>query len=155
MILTDASKIKLTCRPCLPTEYLNFKELLEKELAASKDGIGLALPQLGIGVSMAIVRVPSGNKIISIDLVNCQIASKYDEFTFDNEGCLSFPGLYVKSRRHREIHVISNLVPPHNFIATGLLSVAIQHELDHLHGRLLPDIDMNKPAESIPFRGAQ
>ena len=109
---------------------------------------------------MAIVRVPVGNKINSIDLVNCRIQSQYDEFIFDNEGCLSFPGMYVKSKRFREVHVVSNMVPPYGFIATGLLSVAIQHELDHLHGRLLPEIDINAPKidilrsanAPIPFR---
>lgn len=150
MILTDPNAIRLKCRNVEPEEYNDFKALLEKELSLAKDGIGLALPQLGIPVRMAIIRVPIENRIVSIDLVNCKISKKYDEFTFDREGCLSFPDIFVKSRRHREIVVTDNMVEPYRFVATDLISVAIQHELDHLDGRLLPEIDINY---SPPPRG--
>ncbi len=42
--------------------------------------------------------------------------------------------------RYREVYVVDNLVEPYSFIATGLLAVVIQHELDHLNGILLPDV---------------
>ncbi len=141
MILTNEKDIRLICQPVEPHEVDNFRSLLEKELSSAKDGIGLALPQLGIAKSMAIVRIPQGKEILSVDLVNPLILNQYDSFIFDREGCLSFPDMWIKSKRYREIHVKTD-AHPHTLVATNLLAVAIQHEMDHLIGRLLPDIKL-------------
>lgn len=146
MIVTDIDVLRTKCEPVLASEVDDLRLRLEAELAASAErgepGIGLAAPQIGIPKRMAIVRVPVGNKLLSVDLVNCRIHNKYDRAIFNNEGCLSFPGRQAKTYRYREIHVVDNLVAPHSFIATGLFGVCIQHELDHLDGVLLPDVEI-------------
>lgn len=145
MIVTDQTILRAKCEDVLPSEVDALRLQLEAELAASAErgepGIGLAAPQIGIHKKMAIVRVPHiGGKILSVNLVNCSIKEMFDRAIFEDEGCLSFPGVKAKTYRYREIHVVDNLVAPHAFIATGLLAVCIQHELDHLKGVLLPDV---------------
>jgi peptide deformylase len=146
MIITDEALLRPACKPVLPEEVENLCQKLEEALRRSyergKPGIGLAASQIGVGKNMAIVRLTGSNgKQYNVDLVNARIAKGYDKAYFRKEGCLSFPGKFVRTKRYREIFVIDNDVEPRSFIATGLLSVCIQHELDHLKGVLLPDLD--------------
>ena len=140
MIITDEALLRVECSDLLPEEIGPLKDQLERELARSgelgRPGIGLAAPQIGIHKNMAIVRI--GN--LSIDLVNCEIGEKYDLSIFDGEGCLSFPDRRERTRRFQEIVVTKNAVGPNRFVATGLLAVCIQHEIDHTKGVLLPDV---------------
>jgi peptide deformylase len=128
--------------------------LLQKNLDESalhgRPGIGLVAPQIGIAKNMAIIRIKdeSTGKNINIDLVNAKIEEKYDLSIFNNEGCLSLPGEKYNTKRYNEIHV-TNDVEPKKFIATGLLAVAIQHELDHTLGVILSDIGvLNAPKKN-------
>lgn len=139
MIITNADALRLECIDVDLSEYAELKDKLEYELKSSNvHGIGLAAPQIGIAKNMAIIRIDD----ISIDLVNAKIKNGYDKFLFKNEGCLSFPDIYVDTMRFNEIEICDNLVEPYNFICTGLVAVACQHELDHLVGKILPDLDV-------------
>lgn len=144
MILTDERLLRRPCVDVLPQEVNDIRVQLEAELKESglsgRPGIGLAAPQIGILKNMAIVRIPHKGGIHSLDLVNCTITQGYDLAFFDGEGCLSFPDQHARTRRFQEIYVTNNLVYPYSFIATGLIAVVCQHELDHLHGILLPDL---------------
>ena len=137
MIITDKSKLTNICEPALPEEVDSIIRQLEKNLfiSAGKNnpGIGLAAPQIGINKRVAIIRL---GKEGNINLVNCNIADKYDLVKVDNEGCLSFPGKRVNTYRYNEIYVENNFVEPYCFVATGIHAIAIQHELDHLDGIL-------------------
>lgn len=149
MIITDEKLLRVKCEEVLPDEIDSLREELEKELKFSgelgRPGIGLAAPQIGISKNFAIIRINTQNGInYNVDLVNCRISDKHDEFLFKNEGCLSFPGEQVDTMRYKEIVVVDNMVKPHSFIATGILAVCIQHELDHLQGVLLPDLKVNR-----------
>lgn len=142
MIVTDERllrKLGIESTDVLPEEVAELRYRLELELKISGEngfpGIGLAAPQIGIAKKMAIIRIPHFN----IDLVNCKIEKGYDPAFFDNEGCLSFPGILERTLRFQEILVINNLVKPYKFIATGLPAVAIQHELEHLIGKTFKD----------------
>jgi peptide deformylase len=131
----------MKCNPVKLCEIKDLKEKLEHALIHSANngvpGTGLACPQIGIPKTMAIIRI--GN--YKIDLVNANISNKYDIFTFINEGCLSFPGMFKNTYRYKEVVVENNFVKPYSFIASGLLAVTIQHELDHLNNILLPDLE--------------
>jgi peptide deformylase len=143
MIITDESLLRTQCDDAAPDEVQPIIDQLVKELNHSleigRPGIGLSAPQIGIHKNVAIIRLPEGSNHFSIDLVNCKIQNGYNLGTVVGEGCLSFPDLTVNTERYQNIFVIDNAVEPHAFIATGILSVAIQHELDHLKGKLLPD----------------
>jgi peptide deformylase len=149
IIINDEPALKIKCVDVLPDEVADLTQLLEKELEQSarlgRPGVGLAAPQIGIGKNIAIVRLGSnGYNNFNVDLVNCKISNGYDQKMFTGEGCLSFPGRIENTMRYQEVHINNNLVYPNNFIATGLLAVVCQHELDHLVGILLPDKAIEK-----------
>ena len=140
IVKNDPESLRKPCLDVFPEEVDSLRKLLEVELEQSgKDGypgIGLAAAQINVQKKFAIVRI---SPELSVDLVNCYIEKGYDEFTFSGEGCLSFPDLISDTKRFSEIYVKGNLVAPHEFVATGLFAVAIQHELDHLNGVILAD----------------
>jgi|SRR5271165_801992 len=140
MIITDEKILRLPCSNTNENEVGTIIEQLERELECSgrmgRPGCGLAGPQISVHKNIAIIRIDDNHKV---NLVNCKIQNKYDEFKFIGEGCLSFPNIVGNTIRYNEVHVVDNLVYPHAFIATGIMAVAIQHELNHLEGKLLPD----------------
>ena len=147
MIIRDEKLLRLPCKDVLPGEVGELVELLERELAQSArlgaPGIGLAAAQINIQKKIAIVRL--GNT--KFNLINAKIEKGYDEAIFEEEGCLSFPNRLENTLRFQEVHVINNLDTPHGFIATGLVAVAVQHELDHLNQTLFMDRAVPKPTQ--------
>jgi len=139
MIITDPSLLKIKCSEATLEEASDIILKLEEELDNSNrlgnPGIGLAAPQIGIYKNVAIVRVGPHK----INLVNARIEKQYDQFIFEGEGCLSFPGRSENVYRYNEIYV-SNSVEPTRFTATGLLAVCIGHELDHTLGITLDEL---------------
>lgn len=157
MIILDQDILRVKSEPVLLEEVDGLIKTLEKELYYSailgKPGVGLSAIQLGIKKQAAIVRVPDQyGQLISINLFNAQIKNKYDPFVFKNEGCLSVDNLLKDTVRYQEIHVHNNMVEPYSFVASGLLAVIIQHELDHCNGILFLDRATGKfkPNELCP-----
>ncbi len=105
-------------------------------------GIGLAAPQVGVCVKMIIVDImgPSGDSDPHI-LLNPEILQADEEITAFEEGCLSLPELKVHIERPRMVKVrFQDLGGEHRgMLAEDLLAVAVQHEMDHLEGRLILD----------------
>lgn len=99
-------------------------------------GVGLAAPQLGEAMNACVVEV--GDRLI--ELVNPRIvrASGDDR---DLEGCLSIPGFVAYVTRREQVWVVAQDRKGRKFKATGsgLLGRALQHELDHLEGKLYID----------------
>lgn len=139
MIITDEKLLRRPCEEVLPEEIDNLISVLENELnyinKLGRGGIGLAAPQIGILKKIAIIRMPK----INLNLVNATMIAGYDSVIFKNEGCLSVPNRVENTIRFQEILISNNLVEPYSFIATGLLAVAVQHELDHLNSILFMD----------------
>lgn len=150
MIITnDEVALRVFCEPVSLDEVGQLVEALEKELeygnSIGRFGIGLAAPQIGIAKDIAIIRLPK----IKLNLVNAKLKEGFDPAVFEEEGCLSFPGRVENTTRFQEIYVDNNLVEPHSFIATGLLAVVCQHELDHLNSTLFMDRAVPKPATIV------
>lgn len=139
IIKNNEELLRVKCENVLPEEVVELVSVLEKELDQSGrlgiPGIGLAAPQIGIAKNIAIVRLNN----INFNLVNAKISKGFDQTIFRQEGCLSFPGRIKDTLRYQEIYVTNNLVYPHSFIASGLIAVACQHEIDHLNGSLFMD----------------
>jgi peptide deformylase len=143
MIITNNEQaLRVKCEDVLPGEVDHLIDLLQEELDKSnklgKIGVGLAAPQIGIAKNIAIIRF-NNIKNIDLNLVNCKISKSFGPSIFAQEGCLSFPGRAEDTMRFQEIYVTNNLVYPNSFIATGMLSVICQHEIDHINGILFMD----------------
>jgi len=142
MIITDLNALRVKCDDASSDEVGSIIELLEKELQDSnkngKPGVGLAAPQIGIAKKVSIIRVAQNHEF-NLNLVNCRIDKYFDLGVFKDEGCLSFPDRSENTNRYNEIYVKDNLLYPNNFIATGLLAVICQHEIDHLYQKVFID----------------
>jgi len=108
------------------------------ETSVAQEGAGIAAPQLGINIRLAVVDVSSlqGDSIKHV-LINPEIIKTEGEQT-DTEGCLSIPGIQEPITRARKIWV-KNRKPDGSWEeleAEGYLARAMQHEIDHLMGRL-------------------
>jgi peptide deformylase len=99
-------------------------------------GVGLAAPQLGVGLQACVIEV-SGNLH---ELVNPKIV-RSDGEERDLEGCLSIPGYVAYVTRKEQVWVVAQNRHGKRIKLNGraLLARAIQHELDHLQGKLYID----------------
>jgi len=103
-------------------------------------GVGLAATQVDIHQRIVVIDV-SENGDQPIVLINPEIINKSEEFLINEEGCLSVPGTYAKVNRHTSCTVKALDRNGKEFTLDGeeLLSICIQHELDHLNGNLFVD----------------
>ena len=103
-------------------------------------GLGLAAPQVGVQKRLFVYEVPEdgqGPKTI----VNPVITETRGEWEYE-EGCLSVPGLYFPIVRPKEIHLTGYDLEGNevSLEADELLARLLQHEMDHLEGRLLLEL---------------
>lgn len=112
---------------------VNLIELIAEMFDFMKDdGIGLAAPQIGSDVRCFIMKI-NDKKYVCI---NPKIIANSDEKEIDQEGCLSFPNLYFKVRRSKEVvvHYWDEYCKEQNKVFADLIGRCFQHELDHLNG---------------------
>jgi len=102
-------------------------------------GIGLAAIQVDIPWRIVVIDV-SEDKSAPLCLINPQILGRDGEYQMD-EGCLSVPGFYEPVTRAERIRysALNREGEPFEGEAEGLLAVCIQHEIDHLDGKLFVD----------------
>lgn len=129
---------------CLPVNEITdeIKELAKNmaETMYQAPGVGLAAPQIGQSIRLVVIDV-SENKDELLTLINPEIVQTSSETELGEEGCLSLPGIYEKVSRYSKVTVrFLNLDGVQQEIeATGLLAICIQHELDHLDGKVFVD----------------
>ena len=108
-------------------------ELSHKLINAMKDGKGIGLAANQIGVPVRAFAMDSEPPIVAF---NPKITFFGEEEVLMEEGCLSYPGVYVKIKRPRFIRV--RFADPYGNICTkkfdGMAARVFQHELDHLNG---------------------
>jgi peptide deformylase len=102
-------------------------------------GIGLAATQVDVHKRLLVTDV-SIDKDTPFVLINPEILEK-DGVTFTDEGCLSVPGYYeeVERAEHVKVRFLDRDGEEVELDAEGLLAVCIQHEMDHLEGKLFVD----------------
>ena len=100
------------------------------------------------GVGLAATQVDQHERVIVIDtsdahdeplvLINPELIEKSDERTVSDEGCLSVPEIYERVERHARVRVraLDRSGTAREFEAEGLLAIAVQHEMDHLLGKV-------------------
>ncbi len=125
----------------------NMKYTLE----TLKLGVGLAAPQVGHAVALAVIKVqPTKHrpnvKPAELVIINPKITHTYGRRTALWEGCISAgpgkAGLFAKVPRHKRVKLsyVDENGKHHNREFSGLLAHIIQHETDHLHGKLFVDL---------------
>jgi peptide deformylase len=109
------------------------------ETMYSAPGIGLAATQVDIHQRLLVADV-SVEKNAPHVLINPEILAK-DGFAVTEEGCLSVPGYYdeVERANHIKVRFIDRDGNPREADFEGLLAVCVQHEIDHLNGKLFVD----------------
>jgi peptide deformylase len=109
------------------------------ETMYSAPGIGLAATQVDVHRRVIVIDV-SEEKNEPRVFINPEILSR-DGLEEMEEGCLSVPGIYEKVRRAERVKVraLDRDGQPFELEADGLLAVCIQHEIDHLDGKLFVD----------------
>lgn len=100
-------------------------------------GVGLAATQVDVHERVVVIDVSENGDDLLV-LINPEITWKSDEQQVFEEGCLSVPGIYDEVERAAEIHVraLNASGESFEFDADGLLAVCVQHELDHLQGKV-------------------
>lgn len=99
-------------------------------------GAGLAANQVGLDLRLAVIRIQrEGEEPLSIVIINPELVEKSGSM-YEEEGCLSFPGLFARVRRAAKVKVraINEKGLPIEINAEGLFAKALQHEVDHLDG---------------------
>lgn len=133
--------------PVLHTATVNVKNPLDPaiqnllpemlRIMREADGIGLAAPQIGLQHRLCVIEIDG----IIRYLINPKITSASKEKILFEEGCLSLPGDYYSIERSAKVTVryINEKNEEVKLRAHGLLAICIQHELDHLDGKLIYD----------------
>lgn len=115
-----------------PIDPIELAHILAQSCLKYK-GLGLSAPQIGLRHRACII---NANPMIC--MINPNIVGMSEQVDVDEEGCLSFPNLVVKVKRHRVIRV--RYAMPNADIKTerfeGMTARIIQHEVDHLNGIL-------------------
>ena len=130
---------------CEPVERIDkkLKHLLDDmaETMYASEGVGLAAPQVGVPLRMAVINV---DKKKLYELINPTITER-EGTAVDQEGCLSFPGIFGDVERAEKVRVeYTNRYGKKRFVeADGLLARCLQHEIDHLDGKLFIEIANN------------
>ena len=130
-------------------EYPQLKELIDNmfETMHQAEGIGLAAPQIGLAIRLVVVDLDvladdyPEYKDFSRVYINAHILETSEETNSMEEGCLSLPGVHEKVTRPSRIHVKyfdENFVE-HDEWVDGFLARVMQHEFDHLEGKVFSD----------------
>jgi len=131
----------------------SVKKLTEDMLETMYEGsgIGLAATQVDVHKRVIVVDI-SEKKDDPLVMINPVLKKVIDpELKMYSEGCLSVPGFYEELKRPSEIELSFQDVngQDQTLIANGLLSVVVQHEMDHLEGKMMVDSISNVKREMI------
>ena len=110
-------------------------DMLETMYAA--EGVGLAATQVDVHERVIVIDTSEARDEPRV-LVNPELVWTSDEMSFADEGCLSVPQVYDKVQRHARVKVraLNRDGESYEFDADGLLAVCVQHEMDHLMGKV-------------------
>ena len=101
------------------------------------DGVGLAATQVDVHERVIVMDTSEGRDQPRV-LINPELTARSEEMALSEEGCLSVPTVYDKVRRHARVSVraLGRDGEVQEFDADGLLAVCVQHEMDHLRGKV-------------------
>lgn len=135
--------LKSKARKVLPGDRDTVRALVPRMFTTmyKAPGIGLAAPQVGVSLRVAVIDLMLDDKPAPVVLINPEIVAASDELATREEGCLSIPGLYADVTRPARVKVRyeDEGGVRREISGDGLLAACLQHELDHLDGVLFID----------------
>lgn len=141
IVLHPDDRLRQMCDPILrvdPRVQAVARDMLDA-MYKSEVGIGLSGPQVGVleRILVCDLREGKGAQV----LINPEITWLSDDTNVCHEGCLSFPDVYAPVTRPAEITVkyMDERGEPHELTTGGLMATLVQHEVDHLNGKLFID----------------
>lgn len=130
-------------------DYPELKSLIESmfDTMHQAEGIGLAAPQVGLAIRLVVIDLDPLSeeypeyKDFRRVYINAHIIETSDETDTMEEGCLSLPGIHEKVTRPTRIHVkyLDENFVEHDEWVEAFLARAMQHEFDHLEGKVFSD----------------
>ena len=104
------------------------------------DGVGLAATQVDRHIRLIVMDTSDTHDQPRV-LINPELVTGSDDWILGEEGCLSVPQIYEKVERHARVRVraLDRDGQPYEFDAEGLAAVCVQHEMDHLLGKVFVD----------------
>ncbi|MDB6076031.1 MAG: peptide deformylase [Verrucomicrobiaceae bacterium] len=168
VVLYPAPVLRAKCRP-VTTVTDKIRTLAADMLETMRDerGVGLAAPQVGEDVQVAVIDVSHNPQCVSYFKINGEDKNMVEHMPIvflnpkieggkakvsEEEGCLSFPDLRGQIRRSEDMKVTYQTLEGETVTieSDGLLARAFQHEIDHLNGILF--IDRMSPAAKVGLK---
>ena len=143
ILIAPDALLKARARAVTAEHASLVRDLIPRMFAAmyAAPGIGLAAPQVGQSLRLAVVDLMADNKPTPIVLINPEIVAASPEMATREEGCLSLPNQFADITRPAQVKVrfLDQAGIRQEIEADGLLSACLQHEIDHLNGILFID----------------
>lgn len=150
ILIYPDSRLHSKARPVAQVDN-RIRKLIDdmSETMYAAPGIGLAAPQVNVMERIIVVDI-SESKDSLLAMVNPEIIESEGQDEHE-EGCLSVPGVYAPVKRYENIRVraLDKQGNPFELDAGGLLGVCIQHEIDHLDGKVFVDYLSNLKQDRI------
>lgn len=136
--------LKTPCEPIdfekMPGDNVAYLSMSLMESVKHYHGLGLSANQVGIGARMFAIQMMEEDKVYC--LINPKVIAASDQLQKVNEGCLSFPGLFLTIERpnwvEMEFQAANGEVMQKRF--EGIYATCALHELDHLNGKVYTDL---------------
>ncbi len=143
ILIAPHRTLKARARAVTPDDMDRVRALAPRMFATmyKAPGIGLAAPQVDVGLRFAVVDLMPEDKPRPFTLIKPEILAVSEEWATREEGCLSLPGQYAEVSRPAQVRVGYHDLDGkrHEMDAEGLLAACLQHEIDHLNGVLFVD----------------
>lgn len=143
ILIAPDSRLKARAKPAGPADARQLRDLVPRLFATmyKAPGIGLAAPQVGVLLRVAVIDLMTDDRPEPITLINPEIVAVSAELATREEGCLSLPGQYADVVRPARVKVryLDQTGAKREIEADGLLAACLQHEIDHLDGVLFVD----------------
>lgn len=131
-------------------ESVDMKQVVDDmfETMYHYKGVGLSANQVGLPYRMFIMGTPETELVF----INPILRSQSGDEIYADEGCLTYPGLYIKIKRHSEVRLLHSNLHGETQALTykGMTARIIQHEMDHLDG-----VDYQRRANRIHLERAR
>lgn len=142
-------------------DYPNLSELIQNmfQTMDHADGVGLAAPQIGLPIRLLVVNLDVLSdehpefKDFRKAFINAHITEADGEEVGMEEGCLSIPGIHenVNRKNRIKLNYLDENMQPHEEVIEGYLARVLQHEIDHLDGKMF--IDYISPLRKQMIKG--